>query len=218
MKRMVVLVVGLMTALWGNAQEKDSVLDRINSAMTKAAIATGAVKEFGEPRRVSKGAKPEIVLQDDQLLFNGKRLQLGQRLAEWDKVLPGKRRCDDGERIHGCVWDSAGILVVMQNANPEKIASAKIYLRLPNEDEREPLQPYRPFSGYLELDGYGMDTSTQFWEVRRSTRQDRNIRCGLRECVAPHGALGKDTSIYFSLSKPNEYGTLTAIELGGGIL
>jgi len=219
MKKLVVVGVLVLLALRGNAQEKrETLLDRVNDAMSKAAAASGIIKEHGEPRRVLKGAKPELVLRDDQLIFNGMPLRLGQALEKWETVLPGTRRCQGEKIIDGCVWDDAGILVVMQNTDPTKIGSVKIYLQLPDEEEREPLQPTHAFNGYLELDGFGMDTETQFWEVRKSVRKERNIRCGLRDCAAPHGALGKTTAIYFMLSKPNENGTLRAVELGGGIL
>ncbi len=161
---------------------------------------------------------PEIVLRDDELIFNGSALRIGQGLEEWDRVLPGNRRCEGGQVVRACVWDSIGFRVTMQVENPVKIASVRIYLVLPNPDGYTVILPNQAFGGSVELDGFNVTSKTRFSDVQKGVRRDRNIRCGLRECVSPHGALGKDTSIYFGLSKHNEHGAITAIELGGDVL
>lgn len=163
----------------------------------------------------ARSASPEIVLRDDELVFDGKALRIGQGLEEWDKVLPGSRRCEGVKVIRACVWDSIGFKVTMQVENPNKIGSVRIFLALPDPSGYTVILPTKAFGGHLELDGFGVTAKTRFSEVRKSVRQERNIRCGLRECVSPHGALGKDTSIYFGLAEHNEHGSITAVELGG---
>ncbi len=219
MKRLIVTFIAMQLAATALAQDKpETVLDRWNGALSAAAKAVGVTKDLGEVRKVPRGASPEILLQDDALLIDGKALKLGQRLEDWDKVLPGKRRCEGGKVIRACVWDAVGFRVTTQFANPKRISSVKVFLTLPDPEGYTVMLPAKPFGGYVELDGFGIDAQTKFWEVRQSARQDRNIRCGLRECVSPHGALGQNTSIYFGLSEHNEHGTVTAFELGRGDL
>jgi len=161
-----------------------------------------------------QAAPQRIVLRDDQLVYNGTPLQLGQSLAAWGKVLPGKRRCE-GAKVDVCVWDAIGLQVVMQNANPAKIASAKIFLHLPDPAAHASILPKRSFAGQLELDAFVFGLDTKFWEVARSARPDRKIRCGLRDCALPSGALGDSTVIYFDLSKPTENGVVHGVTIGG---
>jgi len=155
-----------------------------------------------------------IVFRDDQLVFNGKPLTLGQGLSAWDEVLPGERRCE-GAKVDVCAWDSIGLMVVMQNKDPNKIASVKVLLRPHEQAHRRPMLPKSVYAGKLELDGYAFDSETKFWEVRQNSRKERGIRCGLRECALPGGQLGERTIIYFALSKPTENGTINEVELGG---
>lgn len=164
------------------------------------------------------GVAPAIVLRDDELVFGGKALGIGQQFKDWERVLPANRRCEGAPIIRACVWDSIGLRVTMQVEAPTRVASARIYLVLPDPKDYTIILPAQAFTGRLELDGFAITSKTRFSDLRKSTRQDRNIRCGLRECVSPHGALEKSTSIYFGLSEHNENGAITAIELGGDAL
>ena len=64
--------------------------------------------------------------------------------------------------------------------------------------------PRSPFTGYFELDGYGIDKDTMFWEVRSSIQPTRGLRCGLRDCQFPSGVIAPDTEIYMVLNGPSE--------------
>jgi len=159
-----------------------------------------------------------IVFRDDQMVFNGKVLELGQTLNAWDKVLPGKRRCE-GAKVDICVWDSLGMVVVMGNAEHTRIRSAKIFLRLPDDLETYgPMMPRQAFKGQMELDALLLTSESVFSEIRRHARPDRNIRCGLRECVSPAGALGERTVFSFDLTRHKEHSTIDGVEIGNGDL
>lgn len=55
-------------------------LDLFNELMLKGAEKAGAIPDYGKPRIVPKGAKPEIVIKDDKIMFNGRLLQFGKPL------------------------------------------------------------------------------------------------------------------------------------------
>lgn len=159
-----------------------------------------------------------IVFRDDQLVYNGKALELGQTLHAWDKILPGKRRCE-GAKVDVCVWDNLGIVVVMGNSEHNRIRSAKIFLRLPeNIESYSPMMPKHSFGGQIELDALLLSSETKFSDIRQHARPDRNIRCGLRECVTPAGALGKKTIIYFDLTRHTEHSTIDGVGISNGEL
>ncbi|OEZ63606.1 hypothetical protein [Duganella sp. HH105] len=211
---------------------KKSMADLWNNAVRKAAQATGTETQehsYGEPRTVSRGARPEIILRQDKILYNGKMLELGKTASQWDSILPGERRCDDLSSPSWCNWDDLGILVGFTDKKPKKISYVTIYLRLPEVDPNDGLvtmsadgtvlpplvrfYPKSPFPGYLELDGYGMDRHTMFWEVLKRAEKKRNIHCGLRDCVAPGGTFGSNTVMYFDLDTPVETGAVNNINI-----
>lgn len=66
----------------------------------------------------------------------------------------------------------------------------------------------RAFSGYLELDGFGIDSKAKFWEVQSETRDRRKLTCGLRECSHPGGAFGKNANIFLILNGNSDQATL----------
>ncbi|WP_152447109.1 DUF7738 domain-containing protein [Janthinobacterium sp. HH01] len=211
---------------------KSTFIEKWNNAVKKAAEATGTdVKErdFGEPRKIPPGGKPEIILRKDKIVYNGQVLELGKTAAQWDAILPGERRCDRPVNPVACAWDELGIMIVFSDKFPKKIKDVTIYLRLPIVEEDDgvvrmsvtgvplpPLNPFYPkstFSGYLELDGYGIDRNSMFWEVLKKTDNKRNIHCGLRDCIVPGGNFGRESLIYFDLDKPVMTGMVNNINI-----
>jgi hypothetical protein len=51
-------------------------------------------------------------------------------------------------------------------------------------------QVHQAFHGYLQLDGYGIDAATEFWEIKSATENKRRWRCGLLDCARPSGTFG----------------------------
>jgi hypothetical protein len=156
----------------GTALAQDSrktAVEIWNDAIEKAAKAGGFIKDYGESRVVHRGAKPEVILRGDQLTFNGQQLKIGQSIDAWIKVLPRERRCESGERSGSCVWDDLGLQAVLDFRNPGKVRAFYVFLRLPEMILDTTFQPSKPFPGYLELDGFGIDAQTAFWEVRKAS-------------------------------------------------
>jgi hypothetical protein len=200
----------------GTALAQDSrktAVEIWNDAIEKAAKAGGFIKDYGESRVVHRGAKPEVILRGDQLTFNGQQLKIGQSIDAWIKVLPRERRCESGERSGSCVWDDLGLQAVLDFRNPGKVRAFYVFLRLPEMILDTTFQPSKPFPGYLELDGFGIDAQTAFWEVRKASDPKRNLRCGLRDCARPKGAFGKGVGLYFDLSTLDETGKVSALQL-----
>lgn len=217
--------------LHSHAQSADSgpgFGERLNSAFEKVAKAVGAAKEYGTPRKVARGAQPEIVLKDGTILFNGRPLVLEQPLAEWQKIIGKGGVCSPKrEPIAWCKWDARGIEIVGSINRPLEVKQLKVRF---NRDPEEGLydlrardangKPIDPvwqskgiYPGFLEFDGFGIDRRTEFWEIRTSVDRQHGLRCGLRDCHQPLGAFGPNANIYMRLTTNDEYGALRELAI-----
>ncbi|OFA03685.1 hypothetical protein DUGA2_27230 [Duganella sp. HH101] len=211
---------------------KSTFIEKWNNAVKKAAEATGTEskeRDYGEPRKVSRGGQPEIILQKDKIIYNGQILELGKTAAQWDAILPGERRCDRPAKPSACAWDELGIMIVFAHKLPTRIKDVTVYLRLPEVEVDDGVKlmsvtgapfpafdrfyPKSAFPGYLEIDGYGIDRNIMFWEVLKKADSKRNIHCGLRDCIVPGGIFGRQSLIYFDLDKPVMTGMINNINI-----
>lgn len=69
-------------------------------------------------------------------------------------------------------------------------------------------QVHEVFPGYLELDGFGIDSDTKFWEIKSALNNKRNLSCGIRDCATPVGAFGDDGELQFRLNGNLESSTI----------
>lgn len=210
--------------------KEPTLLDRWNAAVEEAARRTGAIKTYGQPRKVLKGAKPEIILRDDTIEYDGKPLKLGQSLHDWRRVLPVNPRCLHEPHEAVCTWDNLGLQVVTAKPPLEHVAAFVIFIQpvvkdpsndlmthLPNGEPIKKLpdmKPAKPFPGYLELDDFGIDAKTKFWELRRSADKKRDLRCDIDGCEHPHGGFGDHGSIYIKLNGRTEDDVLRRFAVG----
>lgn len=216
-------------------KQEPSMLDVFNEAMHEAKQAAGAIKEVGKPRIVPKGATPEIIIVGNTITYNGKPLQFGTKLHEWEKILgEPNRRFEDGPPTL-LVWDKLGIAILTGQTVKNKDEVTQITIHLikrpkdpysglvthspdgkPSPPEKE-FTPREAFPGYLELDGFGIDAQTKFNEIARAANPKRNLHCGLRDCSRPAGALGPTSGvIYLMLDRPTENGLIYEISLNQG--
>jgi hypothetical protein len=70
-----------------------------------------------------------------------------------------------------------------------------------------------PFTGHLEIDGFGIDKETMFRELQSSIETLRNLSCGLRSCEFPRGILGPGSMIALHLNGGSESATIEEITL-----
>lgn len=205
-----------------------SMADRFNSALEKAAKATGAIKNYGKPRLVEKGAQPALVLTGSSILFNNKPLVLGGRIDEWRSVIGKGSTCSPkSEHPMWCKWDALGMEITATFERPQFVSQFKIHLSrevnedlydiLPRDAKGQSVDPVwlskGVFPGHLEIDGFGIDKQTKFWELRSSVDRHRDLRCGLRDCSHPRGLFGQDAAIYLRLSRDDEYGVLRELAI-----
>ena len=233
MKRILVLLFLALLQISCHAKEpidsKPTNPDRWDQLMEKAMRAAGAIKEYGEPRMVKRGATPELILRADKIYFNLKPLHIGADVSKWIDVLGKKYRVSPyGTSL---IWDEHGISLVTDEANKKTVVQITVYL---NKRPKDPLdglvthrpdgtpvepiydiQPSNPFSGYLELDGFGIDAKTKFWEIAKYVDPTRNLRCGLRDCTHPHGSFSSIANIYMRLNSKDEYGEIYELAIGG---
>lgn len=207
-----------------------SLLEKYNQVVRDAFRAANQTVKSREPRKIAKGSLPEIVLRRDKIFFNGNLLRLGTSLQEWFSVLPPLPRCTQfSPSLKSCDWDDLGITVTL-NAMTEKVNRLDIQFQKPIISNAEKIaaqqdklagkvpllssEPARTFTGYLELDGYAIDSGTMFWEIEKSIDQSRNLHCGLRDCQFRGAIFGKGSKIYIELNGPDATDTLSLIQIG----
>jgi hypothetical protein len=199
-----------------------TMLDRWNQLMEQAQKAAGAIKDFGQPRMVKRGATPELILRESDIRFNGKLLRLGASIDEWHEILGPKHRDDSSGNT--ATWDDLGIELVTARQDKKTVIQISIYMNLQPKDPYAGLvtheadgtpikptydsKPKKPFPGYLELDNVGIDAKSKFWEIRTQIGPSRNLRCGLRDCSHPHGSFSGAADLYMRLNSGDEYGEI----------
>ena len=206
-----------------NTGDKPLMQDVWSEVLKKAAQGSGGFKHYGKPRIVAKGAKPEIILKEKSIYINGKPVAIGQTIEAWKKALPGKAICDTSSPRVRCVWDDLGIDIVTVSDKNLAVSQFQIYF---NRKQREPWtyattrpdgtpatppkddRPKHPYPGYFELDGFGIDAKTLFWEIRSAANPSRQLRCDLRSCSHPHGAFNDEAGLYLRLNRADEYGAV----------
>ena len=203
------------------------MLDRWNEVKRQAALAVGAITPHPPPRRVEKLAKPEIIIKGQQIFFDGTPLEFGRPLASWKKILKRKPRCDK-TGAEWCVWEDLGMEVSTRAKGTGGVSTVHLMFRVPEDRFNETKVPYpdgtpdnspradwlvrHPFTGYLEIDGFGIDKDTMFWELASSVDAGRNLSCGLTSCEFPEGILGPDSMIALHLNGRSETSTIEEIE------
>ncbi|WP_230969774.1 DUF7738 domain-containing protein [Nitrogeniibacter aestuarii] len=212
-----------------NGGKEPTRLELINEFARKAYEETGAVTDYGTPRTIVRGAKPEIVIQGEQIMIDGTLISVGDPIENWQLALPGNPRCTSGinSRVL-CAWDDLGI-EVGSSLKDHKIANFLMITII--KEEREPwnplmpdgstmpeppdLSPRNPFPGYLELDGFGIDAETEFWEIRERANPERKLRCGSNDCSHPFGGFSEKARIYLRLNSASEHGNVYEFSISG---
>jgi hypothetical protein len=202
--------------------------DRFSTGFEEAAKQVGASKDYGSPRKIAKGAQPEILLKDGKIWFNGRELVLGRHIDEWQKIIGKGSLCSPkNERPSWCKWDALGIEISARLNKPTKVTTLNVrfsrdadegsYDLRARDSTGKPVDPIwlsnGVFPGYLEFDGFGIDKQSKFWEVRMSVDRRHGLRCGLRNCHQPLGAFGPDANVYMVLNSDDEYGELRELSV-----
>ena len=204
-----------------NGGREPSRLELLNELIIKGKEQAGAVSIAGKPRIVAKGPKPEIIIHGAHISIDGMSVAIGAPIETWKKALPQKPRCRQDSIRTMCVWDELGIQLLTQTEKNSAVLDFTIYQSLetlpPWSGQRPDGSPikappdHRPknaYPGYLELDGYGIDAKTEFWEIRASVAPWRNLRCGTRDCSHPRGTHDNTTNLYLRLNGTSDRSTL----------
>jgi hypothetical protein len=185
-----------------------SMLEVWNEVMRDMAEKTGnLVPGPDKPRSVPRGAKPEILIDyAGNIAYDGRLLRLDSSIAKWKNALPeSSRRCRRGKSFAArsgwteiCTWDDLGIEI----GGDDSSIGMTVHLAIEAEDpfiKSSWPDPTRPFNGYLEFDGHGVDRRTQSPNDMGATADPRrNLRCPLRgECSEMHGGGGMYVSARF---------------------
>jgi hypothetical protein len=171
------------------------------------------IKKGGVSRKVEKGRRPEIKIQQEKVYFNERELRLGASLEDWKKIIMEVPRCTEPE-MSLCIWDELGLSVGVEEDKNHKVKYLNIQISVSEEDKeigtapypdgtpaKKPLDlsPHKVFPGYLELDGYGIDAQTEFWDIQKNANPDRGLDCGLMDYSHPAGRFGRNAHLYMTL-------------------
>jgi hypothetical protein len=205
-----------------------TMLDRWNEIRHQAALATGLITTSPPPRHVKRYAKPEIIMKGSSIFFDGTPLELGDPLVSWKNILKRKPHCDK-TGIKWCVWEDLGLEVSASKKHNFAVSNVVIKLSIPEDPYESSVTSYpdgtpynlpkadwlarHPFTGYLEIDGFGIDKETKFWELQSSIDNSRNLSCGLRDCEFPKGKFGPGSTIALHLNGRSESATIEEIEI-----
>ena len=207
------------------SQRHQSLMDRLNKVRQKALRELRAREYPDEPRKIKRGAVPELILIKDEIFFNSEKLKLGEPLTKWKKAIGSAPRCfEDG--IIFCVWDDYGLEIGTGDKHPGRVKFINIHISFDPDNQQigradypdgrpaEPPEddtPHRPFTGYLEFNDVGIDAKTEFWEVQAGRTESKSLRCGILDCSHPRGAFGEHANIGFVLDGRNEHGRIKRI-------
>ena len=204
------------------------MLDRWNEMRQHAAVSTGAINAPSLSRQVKRSAKPEIIIKGSSIFFDGKLLEFGQPLSSWKKILKRKPHCDK-TGIEWCVWEDLGLQISTSKEDNSGVGTVTIKLSIPEHLLNEITTTYpdgtpdntpkadwlarHPFTGYLQIDGFGVDRETKFLELQSNIDTRRNLTCGLRSCEFPKGIFGPGSVIALHLNGGSETATIEEIEI-----
>ncbi|WP_268800346.1 DUF7738 domain-containing protein [Pseudomonas huanghezhanensis] len=150
-------------------------------------------------RRIPKGAKPEIIVNDGKITFNGKILKIGDDIESWKKVIGGNPRAMLDRRIY--VWDDLGFKVGIGWTNT-KVTFINIIFRCKERgavkvcpENGGPGNTYEPqnfFTGYVEYEGGPIDSRSTVLEANRLIRGRVQYGggCGTGLCSSVWGKYG----------------------------
>ncbi|WP_268800873.1 DUF7738 domain-containing protein [Pseudomonas huanghezhanensis] len=150
-------------------------------------------------RRIPKGAKPEIIVNDGKITFNGKILKIGDDIESWKKVIGGNPRAMLDRRIY--VWDDLGFKVGIGWTNT-KVIFIKIIFRCKergavkvcpeNGGLGNTNEPQNFFTGYVEYEGGPIDSQSTVLEANRLIRGRAQYGggCGTGLCSSVWGKYG----------------------------
>lgn len=210
------------------AEENDgrqNLMGRLNEVRQKALGELRALEYPDEPRKIKRGAVPELIVIKDEIFFNSKKLKLDEPLTKWKKTIGSTPRCFEDGTIF-CVWEDYGLEIGTSAKHPGKVKFINIYISFDPDDQQigradypdgrpaEPPEddtPHRPFTGYLEFNGVGIDAKTEFWEIQAGRTKNKSLRCGILDCSHPRGAFGEHATIGFVLDGKNEHGRIKRI-------
>jgi len=138
-------LLALVLPLVSSAQDTPSLGQRLGQAIEKAAKTTGALKDYGSPRQVHRGGKPELILKGEHISFNGKPLVWGKSMEEWRSVIGKGVVCSArNERPGWCKWDALGIEIAGSIGKPDQVSTLNVHFNRAADEGRYDLRTQDP--------------------------------------------------------------------------
>lgn len=208
-----------------NAETIGQKIDKFFSKLI-AGSSVYEINQYGTPRHVSRGKKPEVIIRNDTITINGQPVYMFDTVDSWISALgPPSNGCKFQKITGYCVWLKYGITISTDNREGKPLVDAAIlYLNVPQyspyffqeksdseqgqkakkDTEKPPRKPMQLFPGYLEINGYGLNADTKQWEVLKGAKSwkdpiDGNFGADVgchRDCHYASGRVGQNTMIY----------------------
>lgn len=210
------------------ANKSETIGQKIDKYFTKliAGSSVYEINQYGTPRHVSRGKKPEVIIRNDTITINGQPVDMFDTVDSWISALgPPSNGCKFQKITGYCVWLKYGITISTDNREGKPLVVAAIlYLNVPQyspyffqeksdseqgqkakkDTEKPPRKPMQLFPGYLEINGYGLNADTKQWEVLKAAKSwkdpiDGNFGADVgchRDCHYASGQVGQNTMIY----------------------
>jgi hypothetical protein len=192
--------------------------EKVGALWERATKAIGGKLELPS-RKVARGAKPEIVLSNGRLYFDGKELIFDAPIAEWRAIIGKGGSCSPPSEVPAwCKWDQLGLEILATLKKPQSAVEFTLYFARDQDTESEsaanraPWRAYGVFPGYFALDATGIDAKSPFNDIKRLSPA-YHLKCGLMSCENPRGAYGEKLKLFFSLAGNDEHDPVREITL-----
>jgi hypothetical protein len=158
-----------------------------------------------------------IVIKATTIKIDGKEVWLGDKIDTWISTIQGKARCNQEKNsLKLCVWDEIGLEIGTDLTDTKRVAFININLTFDRHaapEDRLPAAPTGVFDGYLELDGFAFNASTQFRQIGLHADRKRELTCGGRSCGNPYGLFSKAARLYFELDRGSDSGYVVTMSI-----
>jgi hypothetical protein len=194
-------------------------------------FARGQWSEFKEgyreattaPREINRGAKPEVIVNGNDITIDGQPLRLGADAQEWVDVLGSGFR----KHYRAFIWDEKGLSALPYPNDENKVVALSVTLNFKQsssqgEPAHEELRsggnhvPKEPFKGYLEINGLAVDAQSTIRETNLRSNGELSIRCskGINICSDSIGR-GEDAPLlYFEVDGREEESVIYDVQVG----
>jgi len=226
-------------------KKSDSIGNKIDNFFNKLIGSSSVyeINQYGTPRHVPRGKKPEVIIRNDTITVNGQPVYMFQSIDSWIRAFGSPSDdCKFEKNNSICGWLDYGLILSTDNSEGKTlVVNAIFYLNVPeysyfffpekrdtnpyekskNNTKKSLAKPMQVFPGYIEINGYGLNAETKLWEVLKGAKSWEDPVNGNfggdvgchRDCHTAFGNVGEDTLIYIGVNGNSKTEKITEIEI-----